>query len=150
MLRTLLPERFDNSFPGFTPALWIFAALLLLRGLIGGNCMLHGGYVAAHADGIPINSFGPAAARVIATDFAAWGIAQVMLALIGLVALVRYRAMVPLMLAVFLLEHASRKILVTLMPVATTGHAPGGYVNLAIFALEIAGLAMAVWPRKRA
>jgi len=146
-MRRLFPQVMDNDYRGLKAGLWVFAALVFLRGGIGLNCVFNGAYVASHADGIPMDSFTPAAARIIATDFATWGLMQVMLCLIAILALARYRAMVPLMVAIFLLEHASRKLILYTMPIVKTGDAPGSYVNLAIFGLEVAGLILALWPR---
>lgn len=147
ILGRLFPARFDNAYAGLKPALWAFGALVFVRGGIGLRCVFDGAHVASQADGIPMATFAPAAARMIASDFATWGLMQTMLCLVAVIALVRYRSMVPLLAAIFLLEHLCRKLILHLMPVVQSTGAPGGYVNLVIFGLEIAAVVLAVWPR---
>ncbi len=67
-----------------------------------------------------------------------------MLNLIGLLVLVRYRAMVPFMFALLLLEHLSRKLIFLVMPIATTGTSPGFFINLVIVAVMIVGLGLSL------
>ena len=148
MLKRLFPDLIDNVFPGQILALWLFGALVTLRGLMSVNCVFRGAWVAVHADGVPLQTFPTAAARIIVDDFATWGLMQLMLCLLSILALTRYRAMVPMMLLVFLLEHACRKLYFAAMPVVTAPNAPGAWVNMIIFTLEIAGVALALWPRR--
>lgn len=148
MLKRLFPDRIDNVFPGQILALWLFGALVTLRGLMSVNCIFRGAYVAVHADGVPLQTFPAAAARIIVDDFATWGLMQLMLCLLSVLVLVRYRAMVPLMLFIFLLEHVGRKMIFAAQPIVTDAGAPGSWVNLIIFTVEIAGLALALWPRR--
>jgi hypothetical protein len=68
-----------------------------------------------------------------------------MLNLIGLVVLVRYRAMVPFMFALLLLEHLSRKLVFWILPIATTGTPPGLFINLVFVAVMIVGLVLSLW-----
>jgi hypothetical protein len=73
-----------------------------------------------------------------------------MLNLIGLLVLVRYRAMVPFMFGLLLLEHLSRKLIFLIMPITTTGTPPGPFINLVIVAVMIAGLVLSLRNQARA
>ncbi len=145
MIHDLLPVRFDQTYRGRAVALWLFAIVLTMKLLIGANSILNGETVAVRADGIPLGSFTPAGASTILALFAIWGLAHLMIVGMGVLALVRYRAMVPLLFAVLLLEHLSRKLILTRLPMARVGAPPGITVNLVLLSLMIAGFALSMW-----
>jgi hypothetical protein len=49
------------------------------------------------------------------------------------------------MLAVLLLEHLCRRLIFFVMPIVRTGTPPGIFVNLALIALMVVGLALSLW-----
>jgi hypothetical protein len=147
MLNQFLPEHIDNAYRGHRLALWFFALLVLMKGGIGVGTIFNGRDAAISADGIPLDAFTPAGEQAFVSLFAAWGLSQLMLNLIGLLVLLRYRAMVPFMFALLLVEHLSRKLIFLVMPIATTGTPPGFFVNLVFVAVMIVGLVLSL--RKR-
>jgi hypothetical protein len=144
MFDPLLPRQIDNTYRGHRLALWLFAALVLLKGAIGVGTIFNGRSAATSADGIPLDTFTPAGEQAFVALFAAWGLSQLMLNLMGLLVLVRYRAMIPFMFALLLLEHLGRKLIFVVMPIARTGDAPGGFINLALVAVMIVGLVLSL------
>lgn len=144
MLDQLLPQRIDNTYRGHRLALWLLAALVLVKGGIGLGTIFNGHSAATTADGIPLDTFTPAGEQAFVSLFAAWGLSQLMLNLIGVLVLIRYRAMVPLMFALLLLEHLSRKLIFLVLPIARTGTPPGFFVNLALVAVMIVGLVLSL------
>src|SRR5262249_18042915 len=89
----------------------------------------------------------PAGAQAVVSMFALWGLSQLMICVLGILVLVRYRSMVPFVLALVLLEHLGRKLILQFLPMATTGTPPGFYVNLGLFTAAIVGLALPLWSR---
>ena len=79
--------------------------------------------------------------------FAIWGLSQLVFSVFGVLALTRYRAMVPLMYVLLLLEHLARKGILLVKPIATTGRPPGLYINLVLLALMIVGLVLSLRTR---
>jgi len=144
MFDRLIPQRVDNTYHGRKLALWLLAALVFMKGGIGLGTIFNGYSAATSADGIPLNSFGPAGEQAFISMFAAWGLSQVMLNLIALLVLVRYRALVPLMFAVLLLEHLARKLIFLVLPIARTGTPPGLFINLALIAAMLVGLVVSL------
>lgn len=144
MLHRLLPRRIDNTYRGPTLALWLFGALILMKGGIGLGTMFNGRSAAISADGIPLDTFTPAGEQAFVSLFAAWGLSQLVLNLLGLLALVRYRAMVPFMFALLLLEHLCRKLVFLFLPMPRTGSSPGYAVNLVIVSLMVVGLVLSL------
>jgi len=118
MIGQLFPEQFDNTFRGHKAALWIFGFLLLLKITMGANSTFNGANVAANADGIPLARYSADAARTIVVEFSLLGIANLALCLIGVLALARYRSMVPLLFALFLAEFLSRRETLACLPTA--------------------------------
>ena len=144
MLDLLLPQRVDNAFHGHRLALWLLAAVVLVKGGIGLGTIFNGHSAATSADGIPLNTFAPAGEQAFISIFAAWGLSQLMLNLIALLVLVRYRALVPFMFAVLLLEHLGRKLIFLVLPIARTGTPPGIFINLALVAAMLLGLGLSL------
>ena len=147
MLDRLLPRHLDNTYRGHKAALWLLALLVLMKGAIGLRSIFDGYDVAVSADGIPLDTYTPAGARAVVSAFAAWGLAQLVICLLCALALFRYRAMVPLMFALVLLEHLCRRLIFLVMPVERTGSPPAFYVNLIITALMVVGLLLSLWDR---
>jgi hypothetical protein len=111
------------------------------------NCIFNGYSVATSADGIPLDTFTPAAANTIVYLVAAWGLAQLALSLIAVLVLIRYRTAIPFMFALFLAELLSRKPIHYFIPTVRVGTPPAPYVNFVLLTLMCAGLALSLWSR---
>jgi hypothetical protein len=144
MLSSLLPRCVDNTYRGHRLALGLLGLLVLVKIGIGVNSIFNGRSVAISADGIPLDTFGPAGAQAVVSLFALWGLSQLLLGLLGLLVLVRYRGMVPFLFALFLLEHLSRRLIATCLPIVRVGTPPGPVINLVLLALMILGLVLSL------
>lgn len=147
MFNRLLPQRVDNSYHGYRLALWLFALLVLTKVAMSLNSIFNGHAVAGNADGIPLDTFTPAGAQAVVALFAIWGLAHLTICLLGITVLVRYRALVPFMFALLLLEHLGRKLILQVIPIARTGAPPGYIVNLVLLGVMTIGLALSLWSR---
>jgi hypothetical protein len=150
MLNRLLPRQADNGYEGLRTALWLLAPVLLIKTLMGLNAIFIGRYVAAGADGIPLDRYGAEGEAAVLTLFALWGLGQLVLGLQGAVVLVRYRRLVPLMYFVLLFEHLARKLIFLLHPIARSAEgqpASAQAINLALLAVLVAGFAMSLLRR---
>jgi hypothetical protein len=148
MFDRLLPRNIDNSYGGRTLALWLFALVVFMKTSIGFGTIFNGYHAAVTADGIPLDTFTPAGGQAFVSLFAAWGLAQVTIGLLCILVLLRYRAVVPFMFALLLLEHLGRKLIFFVMPIPRSGDAPGVLINLALVALMVLGLALSLWNRE--
>jgi len=147
MLNRLLPPRLDNTYRGHKLALWLFALLLLMKTVMSVNSIFIGHSVAAGADGIPIDTFTPQGVQTVISLFAIWGLAHLTLCLLGLVAMLRYRALIPFLFALFLLEQLTRKLVLYFLPVPTQGATTGHVVNIILPVLMVLGLGLSLWQR---
>ena len=144
MFDQLLPRRVDNAYRGHKLALWLFGLLVFMKTSIGIGTIVNGRNAATSADGIPLDSFGPAGAQAFVSIFAAWGLAQVTIGMLCILVLVRYRALVPFMFALLLLEHLCRRLIFAVMPIDRTPDAPGYVINLALVGLMVVGLVLSL------
>lgn len=149
MLDRLLPRHPGEPYRGHVLALWLFGAFVLLKLAIGLISIFDGYAVASSADGIPLDAYAPAAARAVVTLIALVGVMHLALCLVSLLVLFRYRAMVPFMFALLLLEHLARRWVLHAMPIERTGAGHGATVNLILLALLVAGLLLSLWPPER-
>ncbi|HEV8240294.1 MAG TPA: hypothetical protein VGS57_13070 [Thermoanaerobaculia bacterium] len=147
MIDRLLPHRFDNTYDGRRLALWLFGLVVLMKIAMSLNSIFNSYVVVTSADGIPLDTFPAAAAQTIVSLFALLGLATFMICLLGVLALVRYRRMIPFLFVLLLLQFVGGRLILHFLPVVRTGTPPGFYVNLALLALMIAGLALSLWRR---
>ena len=146
MIDRIFPRTIDNQYRGAKAALWMLGILVLLKGAMGLNVIFNGQRVATTADGIPLQTFTPAGATAVVSFFALWGLAILLFSLLGLLALVRYRAMVPLAFLLLLVEHLGRKLILFAMPVSA-GASPAVSINAGFLALTAVGLVLSIWHR---
>ena len=144
----VLPESLDNRFRGRVGALWLFVPVLIVKTGIALGTIFNGRAAAQSADGIPLDRFGADGAQAVVALFAIWGLAQLVLCGLGVLALVRYRAMVPLLFLLLLLEQLARKGILMVQPIPRAGTAPGGAINLALLAIMAVGVALSLWSRE--
>ena len=149
MLDRLFPRQVDNSFEGQRPALWLLALLIALKLIVSLNSILNTASVAEGADGFPLASYGADGARAVLMLFAVGAVANLVMALFGLAVLVRWRAMVPFVYLLSLLEHAGRRLVVQGYAIERSqGMSGAAAINLAIFGLLLVGLGLSLWPRR--
>lgn len=147
MFNPLFPQRVDNTYRGYKLALWLFGLLVLMKLAISLNSIFNGYSVASSADGIPLDTFTSAGAQAVVSLFALLGLAHLMICLLCILVLVRYRTLIPFMFALLLLEYLGRKLILHFLPIAKTGTPPGFIVNLVLLALMIVGLALSLRSR---
>ncbi len=147
MDNALLPATLDNRYRGHVLGLWLFGLVLFVRTGIAAGSAFNGRTAAGTADGLPLDVYGPAGAQAVIAMFAAWGVAHLFLNALGALVLVRYRALVPLYFTLLLAEHLARRVVFTLIPVASSeGFSLIGPVLLGA---TILGVVLSFVPRSR-
>ena len=144
MLERVFPRSIDNVFRGHRLALWAFYPITILT---VGRSLVHifredGG--AQSIATIPLDTFTAGGAEAVVSLFALWGLSQLLLALVFVVAAVRYRALIPLMYVLILLEYAGRIGVTSMKSLPTTGVPPGAYLNLVLIVASILGLGLSL------
>ncbi len=147
MLNKIFPRQIDNTYRGHPLALWFFIPVVVMKTGIALGTIFNGRGAAQGTDGIPLDSFGPSGAEAVVALFAIWGLSQLVFSVLGVLALTRYRAMIPFVFVLLLLEHLARRWIWLLKPIDRTGTPPGFYINLGLLVLMIVGLALSLRSR---
>lgn len=160
MLSRLLPRQLDNTYQGYTLALWLLVPIVVVKFLMGVNVAGLNPWVSNRdvlrtVDGIPLDTFGADATSTVVFLFASWGLALLLLSVLGIAALLRYRAMIPLMYLMLAIEQIGRTELSRLNSIARAvgpgGVSPGTLINWGLAAALVIGLVLSLAaPRKGA
>ncbi len=145
MLNRILPPQFDNNFHGHKLALWLFVPIVFMKVGIALSSIFDGHNMIQSADGIPLDTFSAAGANAVVSVTALLGLSLLLLATLCVLALIRYRAMIPLLYVVLLVEFLGKKWILLAKPIVRTGLSPSVYVNLALLTLLVAGLVLSLW-----
>jgi hypothetical protein len=159
MLSRIFPRQLDNTYSGYRLAIWLFVPIVLVKLAMGANVAglnpwIDNRQVLKTADAIPLDTFGTEAASVVVFLFASWGLALLLLSLLGIVALIRYRAMIPLMYLVLAIEQIGRKGIGLVSPIVRAAESEalsaGALINWGLTAALVIGLVLSLaTPRGR-
>ena len=144
MLDRIFPRQFDNAYRGWRTAIWLFVPIVIVEFGIGANSIIDTRTVAMTADGIPLDHYANGGAEAVVALFALLGLPRVLLALLGVLALIRYRTMLPLMYLALLLLHLGSRVLNTLHPIATSAAPTGSLVTGGLLALLLVGFVLSL------
>jgi hypothetical protein len=144
MLDALLPRAIDNTYRGHRVALWLFGLVVAVRMLQSLVVIFNGYSTAINADGLPLDTYPPAAAQTAVALFAQISLWRLTVCAVCVLVLARYRSAVPLMFVVLISNFLAAQLLLGFVPLVRTGTPPGPYVNLTIFALTVVGLALSL------
>lgn len=144
MLDRLLPRSLDRGFRGHWAALWLLVPIVFLRIAIS---LLHifsadGG--AQSISTIPLDSYPPGAAQNIIAIFARMGLDQLILGVLCVVVLLRYRALIPLMYALIVLQYVAEKGVAHFKPLSLAGTSAASTPALVLTVLSAAGLVLSL------
>jgi hypothetical protein len=144
MLRRIFPERIDNLYRGHPTAFWLLCVLTFANSGIALVAIFRPDGGAQSADGIPLNTYGVAAAQAVIGVVAFLGLAKLMMDLLFVLALVRYRALVPMMYLVLVVDFVAHRGIGLMKPILRDAGHPGGYVTWVLFGLSAVGLVLSV------
>lgn len=145
MFNRLFPRQIDNQFEGHWLAVWLLAPIVVVRTVIGFNSMAFSRSIATSADAIPLEKFGADGAEAVISLFALLGLFILLFSLLGAIVLVRYRAMIPFMYLMLLIQQLGSKALLLIHPVVRSGSASiGSAVVLAILAMTVVGFVLSL------
>ena len=149
MFERVLPRSLDNEYRGSKLALWLFGLVVLIKSVQSLSIILAGNYTAMGADGIPLDTFPPAAAQTVLAVFAQQSLWRLTFCVLCLIALLRHRSAVPLMFALLVVNYLAGQIIFRFAPLPRVGTPPGPIINLIVFSLMVVGLVLSVWPSTR-
>ena len=148
MLDSILPRQIDNSYHGRKPALWLLGLFVLVKMAQSVSVLVDGPAVLSSADGIPLDTFGPAAAQTVVSVWTLLALTRLWIFLAGLLVLARYRSLVPFMFVFLLLVDFGRVVVLQFLPIARIGTPAAPIVNQLLLALAIIGLVLSLGRRR--
>jgi len=158
VLSRLLPRQLDNTYQGYALALWLMVPIVAVKFLMGVNVAglnpwINNRDVLRTVDGIPLDTFGAGAASTVVLLFASWGLALLLLSVLGIAALLRYRAMIPLMYLMLAIEQIGRTGFLRLNSTARAVEpgvvSPGTLINWGLAAALVIGLVLSLAAPRR-
>lgn len=147
MFRRIFPSQFDNDYRGYRLAVWLLVPIVLVKLIMSVNIFVNTRDIIRGPDAIPLDAFSAVAAAVVVQCFRSWTIANFVLAALGLLAVVRYRAMVPLMYLALTVDNVAR-VALFLADRFARGHAGepslGLMINIVLAAALLIGFALSL------
>ena len=145
MFKRIFPTQADNAYQGRKLAVWILALFVLVKFVQGATSAFFTRFALTGADAIPVDSYGPAATEAVVSLFALLGLSMMMFALPSFVALIRYRALVPLMYLLWIIEEAGKIAILSMNPIVRSASLPtGAIVNRVLLAILVIGFVLSL------
>jgi hypothetical protein len=144
LMDRFLPRPIDNNYRGSRIALWLFGLVVAVTLVQGFGVIFNGHATLVGADGIPLDTYPPDAVQTILALWALRGLSRVIICLLCLLALGRYRSAVPFMFVLLMVNYLAGQLIFQFIPVVRTGTPPGPIVNLAMFALMVVGFVLSL------
>ena len=147
----IIPKTFDNSYRGQWLAIPFVALAALMKIAMSVSVILNTRFVVETADKIPLAHYGADAVQVILFLFQAWAVGHLLLALLAVLVLIRYRSMIPLATLLLLVEQLGRRVLLLMNPLPGVPHGDwssmGFLINQGLLAALVIGLVLSLWKR---
>ncbi|MEJ6657580.1 MAG: hypothetical protein QNL17_02070 [Synechococcus sp. ChSW.bin.154] len=144
--KLLLPTTIDNGFSGKRISLWFFYLLTTITLWQSQHHVLAADGGAQSIATIPLDTYSTEATAAVIGIFALWGLSQFIISLIYLAACLKYKALIPLLYLLGILEYGLRAFYIaTYKPIETIGDAPGAIMNVPLMIILIAMLLLSLW-----
>ena len=104
MLKPILPAVVDNRLPGPALAVWLFVPQVFMKLALGMTHILRADGGAQSISRMPLDTYPDGAAQNVIALMARMGLEQLLMGALFLVVLLRYRALIPLMYCVVVLQ----------------------------------------------
>ena len=148
-MNLIFPKTIDNKYNGYKLSLYFFyliTSVTLVRSLI--HIIAPDGGAQSIAT-IPLNQYPQDAATTVILIFSLWGSSQLIIGLIYLVVVLRYKSLIPLMYILLFAEYSMRLILGHVKPIVILGTAPGAIANYIMIPLSIMLLLLSIQSRNQ-
>jgi len=142
LFEILLPTKIDNTIRGWKLPFYVFCLYAIVS--TARSC-IHIFSADGGAGSIAGMDLAVAGANGIVFAFALWGTSQLLMAFIQLLVVIRYRALVPFMYLLLILEVLLRELVGRIKPVTFTHTPPGAFANWVTLPLGMVMLALALW-----
>lgn len=145
MFERILPRTFDNRFQGHMLALWLFAPLVAMKIIMSLVHIFFKDGGAQSLATIPLDSLMAEDANTIVALFAHMGVAQLLLGVLCLVVLLKYRSMIPLMYSLMLLNYFAEDWIAALKPMSMIGVSGSSVFAQILLMMTIFGFVLSLY-----
>jgi hypothetical protein len=147
LIGLILPPQIDNTIHGSKIPFYVFALYAIVS---TARSLIHLLATDGGAGSIAGLDLSVSGANGIIFAFALWGSSQLILALIQLLVVFRYRSLIPFMYILLALEILLRELVGKMKPVTFAHTPPGAIGNQLILPLALLMLAIALWTGMKA
>jgi len=130
----IIPSPADNTYRGHPIAYYLFMLISIMTVI---RSLIHILAPDGGAQSIASVNLNVEAGDSIVSMFAFWGLSQLMMGIVFLIVIFRYRSLIPLMWLFIFVEYVGRFLIGHWKPLATERIPPGAYVNYIIPFLAI-------------
>jgi hypothetical protein len=149
MIKYLFPDSIGNDYKGNKIPLYFFylvTSFTITRSVI--HIFSPDGGAQSIAT-IPLHLYPKNASDTIIHLFAEWGLSQLLLGLLYIVVLIKYRSLIPLMYLFLVVEYSTRLFLGFYKPFVLAGVAPGGVGNYFLVPLFVVMFILSVQQKRQ-
>ena len=149
-LNSFLPKKIDNTFVGNRVALWFFYLLTVITLWRSQHHLFAPDGGAQSIATIPLNAYSSEAASTVIGIFALWGLSQLIIGFMYLAVCIRYKALIPMMYFLGVIEYGMRAFYVGgYKPIETANEAPGALINVPFMLLFSLMLVLSIWRKNK-
>lgn len=142
ILEILLPAKADNTIRGTKIPFYVFTLLAIISAVRSCIHLLAPDGGAGSIAGMDLSVAG---AEGIIFAFALWGSSQVLMAIIQLLVIIRYRSLIPFMWLMLALEVLLRQLVGAMRPVTFAHTPPGAIGNQVMLPLALIMVVWSIW-----
>lgn len=144
MLTRLFPREAGNDYRGYRAAIWLLVLAILLRLAMGAAALFDTQGMLQDADTIPVDTWSAPAAATVVYLTKLVGIDHLLLTLVAVVVLIRWRNLIPFAYLLLLAEQLARFAVKFTNPIPGSGATLAVDPNLIIIAALLIGLALSL------
>lgn len=136
-MKKVLPDKITNDFKASKILIYIFSLITLVtivRSLIH-IFAIDGG--AQSIAGFPIDTYSQEASKVVVLIFSVWGLSQLLMGILYLIVLLKYKSLIPLMYLFLFIEYAGRLLLGIYKSAESTHVVPGSVANYLMIPISL-------------
>jgi hypothetical protein len=145
MLNRILPTVVDNRFRGHGLALWLFVPLAFMKVALGLAHIFRADGGAQSVSTMPLDTYPAGAAQNVIGLMARMGLEQLLLGVLFIVVLLRYRALIPLMYVVAVMHYLGHTVIASMKPLALAGVSGASTMAMVIAGVSAVGLVLSLW-----
>lgn len=150
MLSRILPARIDNRYRGHPVGLWLFVPIAFQKVMMSLIHLFRADGGAQSLSAIPLDTYPASAVQNVVGLFARMGLEQLLLAALLVLVLFKYRAMIPLMYVVIVVNFFASRFVSDFKPLIRAGTSSVGTPLLVVALLSILGLVLSLIGRRYA